>query len=529
VFLERYDQIRKVLFLCATKDSVMTFFDAFKKNVDIRERTSDMEVYPNCFIASNAVTWILQTYKMTKRRYVVILCDIFLQLGFFTPVKANRLFEDDFNMFHLNYEEDSMQFYSPELSDLVQVSLKRRTKHAIAEPTLLLKGMDIKKFPSVDRFDDEFTISPLPVTSPRVISDDPPVSAARRLSLELPSIKTTYSMYNKRSSLHFDSFKLSRKGTSTRTIDRMRSPLNSPKSPHGSPFSAPMKSLSQTKLVQQSSGDLKKKKRNLTPLTESDLVGTEDVILEGKLNQSVNAKWQPFHFILKLGGIVKKKSKDSTTPLQMIPLTDKTTCQEVHVNGKKWCFSVFTGSNTFYFEAANEDLVQSWVTMITQTAERTVMKSKNSMHFVVEAGISIGRKGEIYDLNEKAEDLFGYAPNECIGKSYIDIFPEKLQPSYKHYIESCEHDAWSVLIKTKNGEQIPVEMIVRKLPSSLFENENILLEFVRLVGSYQPVMKVPENCSLEMKEFFTQVYSAINSEYLKLMKNCFDYKSLDPS
>jgi PAS domain S-box-containing protein len=259
----------------------------------------------------------------------------------------------------------------------------------------------------------------------------------------------------------------------------------------------------------------------LTPLTESDLVGTEDVILEGKLNQSVNAKWQPFHFILKLGGIVKKKSKDSTTPLQMIPLTDKTTCQEVHVNGKKWCFSVFTGSNTFYFEAANEDLVQSWVTMITQTAERTVMKSKNSMHFVVEAGISIGRKGEIYDLNEKAEDLFGYAPNECIGKSYIDIFPEKLQPSYKHYIESCEHDAWSVLIKTKNGEQIPVEMIVRKLPSSLFENENILLEFVRLVGSYQPVMKVPENCSLEMKEFFTQVYSAINSEYLKLDEKLF--------
>lgn len=538
-FVERYNEIQKMIYFAQHKDKLAQFYEDFKKNVDIKERTEESQVYQQCFIASHAVTYIFQYLKLSKRKMVILFCDILVNLGIFKPLKEQTLFEDDFSMHRIAYDENEIDSFLGDVTNLLQIVLKRSCVKK--EKTLIEKAVVDESNTSMRKvrsnidisliLEDQDEVLSIPSLSPMIRRASSPINlkvetiSEKRLSFQLENDITSYMMYSKRNSLPNDFQFLSdrvkflkKKVVSPKTpISGRHSPISNQKRPSSPGTSVLQKVFQPQKITKVPSQELKKKtsKRNLTQI-ELDK-GIDDILMEGKLNQMVNQKWASFYFVVKVGGIFKKKSKESSDILQLILMGSKSTVVPLDITGKRYCISLFSGAQTLFLEAANEEQQQNWISSIQASIDESIKRNKNALDLIVEAGIALDDKFKISEVNTKAEKLFGYPQNELIGKYFYIIFPIELYQCYKNLFESKKEVTTTIVaFNFKHYTKIPIGIKFRKLPNKLFGTSSYLAEFYKLPLNIPDTVTIPQNLPEELREFYNTLYKGLNQN-IKLL------------
>ncbi len=118
---------------------------------------------------------------------------------------------------------------------------------------------------------------------------------------------------------------------------------------------------------------------------------------------------------------------------------------------------------------------------------------QNILHFSENAIAVIGKNEEFISWNEGAERIFGYSKKEILGKKSTFLLPEgeKYIEELKNIIAEVDKKGSSKIIeterKTKNGEIIPVQLHVAKLPGkdNEYTGRTVVITDVREVRSLQ--------------------------------------------
>lgn len=442
-------------------------------------------------------------------------------------------------MHRINYNELDVEECLHDVPNMIQIALKRvspvKKEKTLIEKTVLGESMKkVKSIVDIPMFIDEpDEVLSIPNLSPVIRRASSPGTAKtdffeKRMSYEPHKNLTDYMIYSKRNSLPndfqyaSDGVKFIRKKVSPKTplsgTPRPISPMNSGTPRSLSPKTTVMHKVMQPqKITKGPSSELKKKtsKRNLTQI-ELDR-GVDDVIIEGKLNQMINQKWTTYYFVVKVGGIFKKKSKESSEILQMTLLSSKSTVVPLEITGKRYCISLFSGSTTLFLEALNEETQQNWISSIQIAIDESVKRTKNALDLVVEAGIALDDSFRITEANSKAEKLFGYPNNELIGKSFYTLFPSELHQCYKNQFEVKKEVTTNIVAYNfKYLSKIPIGIKFRKLPRYLFGNSSYLAEFYKHQNQNMVELNTPENVPEELKDFYETLYKGLNQN-IKLL------------
>ncbi len=118
---------------------------------------------------------------------------------------------------------------------------------------------------------------------------------------------------------------------------------------------------------------------------------------------------------------------------------------------------------------------------------------QNILHFSENAIAVIGKNEEFISWNESAERIFGYTKKEILGKKSSFLLPEgeKYKEELKSIIAEVDKKGSSKIIdterKTKDGEIIPVQLHVAKLPGkdNEYTGRTVVITDVREVRRLQ--------------------------------------------
>eukprot|EP01080_Neovahlkampfia_damariscottae_P007458 gene7458-11783_t len=120
--LDDFKNIQKIYFLANSSSELNDFIKQFRLRVDIKDRKYRLKMYKNCFIGSDAVTWISNTLQIS-RKFATKLGDMLREIGIFSHVVNEHNFKDEHLYYYFKHYETR--------------------KHASSSPATYIKSMDV--------------------------------------------------------------------------------------------------------------------------------------------------------------------------------------------------------------------------------------------------------------------------------------------------------------------------------------------------------------------------------------------------
>ncbi len=170
---------------------------------------------------------------------------------------------------------------------------------------------------------------------------------------------------------------------------------------------------------------------------------------------------------------------------------EKLSREDIALLGKK-----FDEISKNHIESSIEDSVKELkeeLKRIEKKLEINQQYLQNILHFSENAIAVIGKNEEFISWNESAERIFGYTKKEILGKKSSFLLPEgeKYKEELKSIIAEVDKKGSSKIIdterKTKEGEIIPVQLHVAKLPGkdNEYTGRTVVITDVREVRRLQ--------------------------------------------
>ena len=109
---------------------------------------------------------------------------------------------------------------------------------------------------------------------------------------------------------------------------------------------------------------------------------------------------------------------------------------------------------------------------------------RSIFEFAPDSMIIVNRKGEIHRVNSQVEKMFGYLPEELIGKPVLELMPERFRKSHKTFQESFMKNPHlremgggvELFALRKDGREFPVDIILSPVKT---EGENLVIAVIR--------------------------------------------------
>ena len=131
-------------------------------------------------------------------------------------------------------------------------------------------------------------------------------------------------------------------------------------------------------------------------------------------------------------------------------------------------------------------LVLMWQSVRQREALRdAAMRINTIVNNVVDGIVTVDASGAIESINQSAEQMFGYAANEVLGKPFIVLLQECCQDSYLKELRSCnaDHVIPSLLSgdcdglgKRQDGSTFPIELAISQVT---VKGQRLLIHIVR--------------------------------------------------
>ena len=109
---------------------------------------------------------------------------------------------------------------------------------------------------------------------------------------------------------------------------------------------------------------------------------------------------------------------------------------------------------------------------------------RNIFESAPDSMIIVNRIGEIYRVNSRVEKMFGYAPEELIGKSILDLMPARFRAAHREHQENFilkPHlremgGGIQLYALRKSGEEFPVDIVLSPVKS---DGETLVIAVIR--------------------------------------------------
>ncbi len=130
-----------------------------------------------------------------------------------------------------------------------------------------------------------------------------------------------------------------------------------------------------------------------------------------------------------------------------------------------------------------------------KVAERTDVLKQSEARFRALADASfesivVSRQRKIIDCNFTLQDLSGYLPYELMGKSITSLFLARDNTQFRQILRSGYNHPFEILMKTKKGKFIPVEILVKNISLS---GKKILIIAARDIRERKKNQRMKEN------------------------------------
>ena len=115
---------------------------------------------------------------------------------------------------------------------------------------------------------------------------------------------------------------------------------------------------------------------------------------------------------------------------------------------------------------------------------RSEKMQRSIFEFAPDSMIIVNRKGEIHRVNSQVEKMFGYLPEEIVGKPILELMPERFRKSHKIFQESFMKNPHlremgggvELYALRKNGKEFPVDIILSPVKT---EGESLVIAVIR--------------------------------------------------
>jgi PAS domain S-box-containing protein len=172
----------------------------------------------------------------------------------------------------------------------------------------------------------------------------------------------------------------------------------------------------------------------------------------------------------------------------------------VRAEGKKFIGEV--GASLLYDEEGEPSGIISVIRDITdrKEAERALEMTRSSVEASSDAFYWFDTDAKFIDVNQGTLDLLGYTEEEILNLKVFDvdpIFPKAAWPSLKARIQTEGAVAFEGVNQTKDGEQIPVNVVVSYLP---FEDQEIYFSIARDISAQKEAQAELERLGLAIRQ-----------------------------
>lgn len=115
---------------------------------------------------------------------------------------------------------------------------------------------------------------------------------------------------------------------------------------------------------------------------------------------------------------------------------------------------------------------------------RSEKMQRSIFEFAPDSMIILNRRGEIHRVNSQVEKMFGYMPEEIVGKPILELMPERFHEVHKehqkHFMENPHlremGGGLELFALRKDGTEFPVDIILSPIRT---ENETLVIAVIR--------------------------------------------------
>ncbi|MFB2892088.1 PAS domain S-box protein [Aerosakkonemataceae cyanobacterium BLCC-F50] len=159
--------------------------------------------------------------------------------------------------------------------------------------------------------------------------------------------------------------------------------------------------------------------------------------------------------------------------------------------------------------ALNQSL--QWEIAERQKAKQALQESEMRFHALLDAmfeGIVVQEKGKIINANPGFARMFGYSPEEVIGKSAVDFLtPESLEIVLRH-IESQYEQPYEVTGVKKDGTFIDLEVVGKQ---SLYQGRSVRVSAARDISQRKQAEVALRNQQSQIQRQLAEIETIYNS------------------
>lgn len=109
---------------------------------------------------------------------------------------------------------------------------------------------------------------------------------------------------------------------------------------------------------------------------------------------------------------------------------------------------------------------------------------RSIFEFAPDSMVIVNRKGEIHRVNSQVEKMFGYSPEELIGKPILELMPERFREVHKNHQETFMQNprlremggGIELFAKRKDGSEFPVDIILSPVKA---EGKTLVIAVIR--------------------------------------------------